>query len=255
LRRDFLLARVLTLRAITLDLDDTLWPIWPAIVRAEESLQRWLIEHAPRCASRFPMSAMRALRDRIARDHPHLVHDYSEQRRIALRLALSESGEDPAHADGAFEAFYAGRNQVDLYPDVLDALRRIAARFPIAALTNGNADLDRIGLREHFVFLLGAREHGAAKPEASIFHAACARLGCEPHEVLHVGDDPQLDVIGAHRAGLRSAWINRDRTRWVYPLQPDVSLRHLGELADWLERDAFVPLFTPPAPDPSLRRA
>lgn len=245
----------MTLRAITLDLDDTLWPIWPAIARAEEALHAWLAQHAPRCASRFPVAAMRALRDRVARENPHLAHDYSEQRRLALAAALSESDEDASHADGAFEAFYAGRNEVELYPDVRDALARIAAKFPIAALTNGNADLTRIGLHGHFVFQLGAREHGAAKPDASIFHAACARLGCAPHEVLHVGDDPLLDVIGARRAGLRSAWINRDRVRWGYPLQPDVAVRHLGELADWLERDAFAALFTPPDSDPTPRPA
>jgi HAD superfamily hydrolase (TIGR01549 family) len=243
---------VIPLRAITLDLDDTLWPIWPAIARAEEALQQWLMRHAPRCASRFPIGAMRALRDRIAREHPHLAHDYSEQRRLALVAALTQSDEDPAHADGAFEAFYAGRNQVELYPDVPAALARIAARFPIAALTNGNADLGRIGLQHHFVFQLGARDHGAAKPEASIFHAACARLGCAPEQVLHVGDDPVLDVIGARRAGLHSAWINRDAARWVHPLQPHVSVRHLGELADWLERETCIPTSDT---EPSLRLA
>lgn len=245
----------MTLRAITLDLDDTLWPIWPAIARAEEALHDWLSRHAPRCASRFPVSAMRALRDRVARENPHLAHDYSEQRRLALAAALRESEEDPVHAEGAFEAFYAGRNQVDLYPDVRDALARIAAKFPVAALTNGNADLARIGLGEHFVFQIGARDHGAAKPEASIFLAACERLGCAPHEVLHVGDDPLLDVVGARRAGLRSAWINRDNVRWDHPLRPDLAVRHLGELADWLERETFRDVFLPPAPEPSLRPA
>src|SRR3546814_13504157 len=58
-------------------------------------------------------------------------------------------------------------------------------------------------------FQLGAREHGAAKPAASIFHAACDRLGCARGEVLHVGDDIEMDVLGARRAGLRSCWINR----------------------------------------------
>ena len=230
----------MTVRAITLDLDDTLWPVWPAIARAEEALHGWLAANAPRCAARYPVTAMRALRDRVARENPHLSHDFSAQRRLSLAAALADSDEDPAHAEAAFAAFYAGRNQVELYPDVPEALARLAARLPLAALTNGNADLGVIGLRPHFQFELGAREHGAAKPDPSIFLAACARLGCAPHEVLHVGDDPELDVLGARRAGLRTAWINRHDSRWAHGDSPDLTLRSLTELADWLERQHLL---------------
>jgi HAD superfamily hydrolase (TIGR01549 family) len=237
----------LTLRALTLDLDDTLWPIWPAITRAEENLHLWLKQHAPRCAERYPVAAMRELRDRVARDNPHLAHDFSAQRKLSLATALRDSQEDEAHADAAFEIFVVGRNQVDLYPDVPQALARLAARFPIAALTNGNADLNRIGLHEHFEFQLGAREHGCAKPDPGIFLAACERLGCAPHEVLHIGDDPDLDVVGARRAGLRAAWINRNGLEWGYPHDlPDIAVCDLGELADWLDREHSTSSRKPP---------
>ena len=39
------------IRAITLDLDDTLWPVWPTIHRAEDVLRAWLDTHAPRTAA------------------------------------------------------------------------------------------------------------------------------------------------------------------------------------------------------------
>src|SRR3546814_11641698 len=83
---------------------------------------------------------MRALRDRIARDNPHLSHDYSMQRMLSLRHALAHSGHDPTHSAHAYAVFFAARNAVELYPEVLDALDRIAARVPIAALTNGTDD-------------------------------------------------------------------------------------------------------------------
>jgi putative hydrolase of the HAD superfamily len=111
----------------------------------------------------------------------------------------------------------------------------------VAALTNGNADLQRMGLDRHFRFQLGAREHGAAKPDAGIFHAACARLGFAPHEVLHVGDHDELDVIGAARAGLRSCWLNRvddagKRRAWPHAeRRPDLEFDTLAALADWLD--------------------
>ena len=224
------------IRAITLDLDDTLWPVWPTIVRAEQVLHDWLVQHAPRTAQRYPVAAMRTLRDTIAAQRPDIAHDFTTQRRLTLQHALTDSGEDVALAEPAFEVFITQRNIVDLFPGTAQALARLAQRYPVAALTNGNADLSRIGIDQHFVFQLGAREHGVAKPHASIFHVACQRLGLRPDEVLHVGDDPELDVLGARRAGLRCAWINRDAAAW-HPEHddPDYIVRDLHELAQRLD--------------------
>lgn len=228
-------------RAITLDLDDTVWPFAPIGARIERVLEAWMHEHSPRTAERFPAPAMRALRERVFAENPQLGHDIGALRRMTLERALVESGEDAALADAAYEVFYAARNQVECYPDSLDALARLAARVPLAAVTNGNADLRRIGLDRHFRFTLGAREHGAAKPEASIFLAACRRLGCAPGEVLHVGDHVDMDVLGAARAGLRSCWINRpgdDGQARAWPhddIHPDLHFDTLAALADWLD--------------------
>ncbi|MEP6908417.1 MAG: HAD-IA family hydrolase [Pseudoxanthomonas sp.] len=223
-------------RAITLDLDDTLWPFAPIGLRIEQVLHEWMLQHSPATAARFPIEAMRTLREEVFAESPHLLHDLGQMRRLTLERALCESGADPALLEPAYETFYAARNQVECYPDSLAALARIAARVPVAALTNGNADLDRIGMAHHFVFQLGAREHGAAKPDASIFHAACARLGVEHHEVLHVGDHAEMDVLGAARAGMRSCWINREHQQWTHdPLQPDLQFTDLSALADWLD--------------------
>lgn len=231
------------IRAITLDLDDTLWPFAPIGVRIERVLDDWLREHSPRTAELFPVETMRQVREQVFRDHPQLHHDMSQLRRMTLAHALRESGADMDLLDPAYEVFYAARNQVECYPDSLAALERIAMRMPVAAVTNGNADLERIGMAQHFSFQLGAREHGAAKPEASIFHAACARLGVAHADVLHVGDHIEMDVMGAARAGLRSCWINRDAQAWTHAtLRPDLEFTTLTALADWL--DATQPAAT-----------
>jgi putative hydrolase of the HAD superfamily len=229
------------IRAITLDLDDTLWPIAPAIDRAEAALDAWLLAHAPRAAARWPLPARRRLRDEVDAEHPRLSHDFTRQRLITLERMLRDSGEDVGLVDAAFEAYFAARCEVEHYPDSVDALQRLAARVPLAALSNGNACLDRIGLMPLFRFQLGAREHGAAKPAASIFHAACAQLECRPAQVLHVGDDVELDVVGAANAGLRTCWINRgdaDGHPRTWPSRhprPDLEFPTLAALADWLD--------------------
>ena len=231
----------LQIRAITLDLDDTLWPFAPIGARVEHVLHDRLLANCPRPAEQFPVESMRRLRETINAEHPHLAHDFSRLRKLTLARAMELAGDDVAHVEPAFEAFFAERNRVECYPDAIAALERIAARLPVAAITNGNADLRRIGLHEHFSFQLGASEHGAPKPEPSIFRAACTRLGVAPQHVLHVGDDIDLDIVGAHAAGLRTCWIHRDDLHGPTPLwphahvRPDLAFPTLDALADWLD--------------------
>ncbi len=231
-----------SVQAITLDLDDTLWPFAPIGARIDQVLYEWMLEHSPATAAMYPVAAMRELRERSFTDNPHLHYDLSALRRLTLREALENSGASLDLLEPAYEAFYAARNQVECYPDAIDALARIAARVPVAAVSNGNADLERIGLAHHFAFQLGSREHGAAKPAASIFHAACARLDVAPAQVLHVGDHAEMDVVGAMQAGLRGCWINRVQHTWTHPsLQPDLQFDTLTGLADWLDANASAP--------------
>ncbi|MEX8519103.1 MAG: HAD family hydrolase [Leptothrix sp. (in: b-proteobacteria)] len=197
-------------RALTLDLDDTLWPIAPVIERAEAVLHDWLLRQAPATAARFPITAMRALRVRVGREHPEWHHDLSALRLHATREALLASGDDPALAEPAFELFLAERQRVEFYADVAAALDRLAARFPLLALSNGNADLVATGLDRWFVGAVNARSCGVAKPDARIFAAACSQLDLAPEQVMHVGDDWQLDIVGARGAGLHTVWVRRE---------------------------------------------
>ena len=222
--------------ALSLDLDDTLWPIAPAIERAETALDDYLRQRCPRTAEKYPVPAMRALRERIAAAHPQHAHDFTLQRRLSLAHALRDAGDDEAHVDAAFDAFYAARNRIEFYPDALSALERLALRLPIAALTNGNADLDRIGIAHRFTVFVSARNEGHAKPDAPIFHSTCRQLGVAAGDVLHIGDDPWLDVAGAQGAGLRACWIDRGEHAWPDDLPPaDLHMTTLTALADWLD--------------------
>ena len=220
--------------AISLDLDDTLWPVEPAILAAEQSLDAWLRTEHPDVAAKFPVAAMRALRDRTSLERPDLAHDFTAQRLLTIERAFSACGVGPEHVDAAFEVYYAARNRVECYADTLPALAALAARVPLVSLSNGNADLERIGLKHHFRASISARDVGWAKPDARIFAAACTHLGVAAEHVLHVGDDPALDVAGARAAGLRTAWLNRNGAAWSHGTLPDLTLGDLNELAAWL---------------------
>lgn len=220
------------IKAISLDLDDTLWPIWPTIERAERVLAGWLLERAPGAAALFAdPQARQAVRDHVVQTRLDIGHDLAALRRESIRTALQRAQEDTDLAEPAFEVFYAERMRVELFDDVLPALTALAARFPIVAVSNGNAHVGRVGLGAFFVDSLSASDFGVAKPDARIFHAAADRAGVPAQHMLHVGDDAALDVLGALGAGMQTVWVNREARAWQHAeQQPHQTVQTLTEL-------------------------
>jgi HAD superfamily hydrolase (TIGR01509 family) len=220
-------------RAVSIDLDDTLWPIWPTIERAEKVLHDWLVERAPMAAALFSSpSALREIRNYMAEQRPELKNDLSAVRRESIRLALYRAGENPLLADEAFEVFFAERQRVTLFEDAQAALEFLSSRFPMVSLSNGNADLERVGIAPYFRAAISAREFGVGKPDPRIFHAAAGAVEVPPEAVLHVGDDATLDALGALNAGMQAVWVNRSDHLWPHELQPHVTVANLTELCD-----------------------
>lgn len=208
-------------RAISLDLDDTLWPVWPTIRRAEQALHDWLVAHAPATASLLGDTvALRAVREEVESLRPDLRTDLSALRRESIRLALQRAGDAPGLAEPAFEVFFEQRQRVELFDDALPCLQRLAGRYPLVSLSNGNADVQRVGIGRFFRAAISAASLGVAKPDARIFGAAAQAAGVAVHEVLHVGDDAALDVVGARRCGMQAVWVNRDARPWPQAGEP-----------------------------------
>lgn len=195
------------IRAITLDLDDTLWPVKPVLLHAEQVMRDWLRPRAPRAEQALAEGRYRI--EDIRRKHPDQSHDMGWIRRQLLTTVLLACSEDPALADLAFDIFLAARQQVQPWPDVAEVLAVWAKRYRIAALTNGNADIYRTPLGTYFTASISASQFGVAKPDARIFHAACEALDVPPQQTLHIGDDWVLDVRGAREAGLHAVWLFR----------------------------------------------
>lgn len=220
------------IRVVSLDLDDTLWPVWPTIARAETALQDWLRLHAPATHALCAQPEARlALRAQAARSLPGSVHDMSALRQEAIRLALLQAGDDAHLASAAFEVFLAERQRVDLFEDALPALEFLSRRYPLVALSNGNADVSRIGLQHFFAASVSARDVGCAKPDARIFQRAADRVGVPTSQVLHIGDDAHHDGVGALAAGMQMAWLNRSAKPWDHaPWEPHLTVAGLDAL-------------------------
>lgn len=196
--------------ALSLDLDDTLWAFAPAVRRAEEALHQWLLKHAPATADILVgPQTLREYRHSTTIARPDLSHDLASQRHESIREVLRAAAEDPNLSKAAYDIFYSERQRVEFFDDVLPALEWLSNRYPIAAITNGNSNLKAIGIEHYFSVTFTAADFGVAKPDPRIFHAAASALGVSPNQMLHVGDDLQLDVRGAQSAGLQAAWLVR----------------------------------------------
>jgi len=217
---------VRTITTITLDLDDTLWAIGPVIARAERRLRDWLTLNYPRVPQAFSHDDVLRLRNQVIAEHADRSHDLTFLRREVI-TRMGQTAGYTIDVDAAFDVFDSERNDLDLYPDVRPALSSLTQRFTLIAVTNGNADLDKIGIGDLFDGFVSARTAGAAKPAPPIFEAAVEAGGAAAAQTLHVGDHPRLDINGAREAGLWAVWINRDNNAWPDDIdEPD------GEVSD-----------------------
>jgi HAD superfamily hydrolase (TIGR01509 family) len=94
----------------------------------------------------------------------------------------------------------------EAFPDTAPTLEAVRSRgLQVAAVSDTGFDLrpalKRLGLMPHFDAVLMSYEQGVCKPDASVFRAACGRLGVRPQRALMVGDNPLTDS-GAVTAGL-----------------------------------------------------
>jgi FMN hydrolase / 5-amino-6-(5-phospho-D-ribitylamino)uracil phosphatase len=224
------------IQAITLDLDDTLWPIWPVIERAEKALLTWLDQHAPMTAallsSPVALGEIRQYMHEVTlKKKPELAHDLGAIRKESIRLALYRAKDNPLLAEAAYEVFFAERNKVEFYDDALPALKALSSRYPLASLSNGNAQLGPVGVAHYFKHAINAVGVGVGKPDLKIFEAAAQALKLPREAVLHIGDDVSLDVLGALDAGMQAVWLNRQGKLWPHEhARPTLEITSLTEL-------------------------
>ncbi|MEX0373927.1 HAD-IA family hydrolase [Spiribacter pallidus] len=225
---------------VMFDLDFTLWDLSGVIPHAEQVCQGLLEQRYPAVAERFDIESQRSLRVELAEQHPELAHDVTRLRRASLERIGAVAGYQGAAlqalVEEAFTAFIDARHAVTLYDDTLPLLRALRGQVRLGALTNGNADVHRIGLGEYFDFTLSAVELGAAKPSHLVYETAARRAGAPAAEIVHVGDDVHTDVYGAANFGMQAVWLNRDGAHWPdeVPAVPHHAVGSLAELEGML---------------------
>ncbi len=220
-----------TIKAITFDLDDTLWDNRPVLYAAEQTLFNWLVDNYPRIGDIHDVVSFRQMRLNLAREREDLRHHMTRLRLESLRLLAEMAGYDHSLVKPAFEVFIEARHAITLYEDVIPALEKLREDgFLLGALTNGNANVKRLGLDHLFDFSFSAEDAQAAKPDPTMFHMVLEQAGINADQLAHVGDEAETDIYGALNAGAFAVWMNRLGHAWHAENAPHAEIRNMDEL-------------------------
>jgi len=233
---------LLKIKVVTFDLDNTLWDVEPALLRAEKAQREWLLEHRPGAIENYSHDALWEFKKSVWKRHPHLAHQISKLRiqlLYELQVAAGYADEQARlGAKSAFGVFLEQRHAVVLYEEALTVLERLAKDYTLGALTNGNADIYKTDAAEYFDFAFLAEDIGVSKPAPDMFHAALDRAGVLPGEIVHVGDNPEHDIAGAQAIGMRTVWMNPRDMAWPGGTRADWEIQNLSQLPRAIARIA-----------------
>jgi 2-haloalkanoic acid dehalogenase type II len=224
------------IKVITFDLDNTLWDVEPALLRAEQTQRDWLLEHRPGAIEDYDHNALWEFKKTVWQQHPELAHQISQMRIEMLYQLQLAAGYSPkkarAGAEAAFAVFLQQRHSVSLYEEALAVLASLAQRYTLGALTNGNADIYKTDAGEYFDFAFLAEDLGASKPAPDMFHAAIEKSGVPAQQIVHIGDNPEHDILGAQQVGMRTVWMNNRGLTWPGGQLADREISNLRELPE-----------------------
>lgn len=223
--------------ALTFDLDDTLYDNREVILRTEQESLAFVQNYHPALKA-MQNKDFQKLRQSLRETEPDIYHDVTEWRRRAVEQAMLNAGlsaQDAAiGAEAAMENFAKWRSRIDVPQETHDTLAKLAEKWPLVAITNGNAQPELFGLSDYFEFVLRAGPHGRAKPFNDMYHLAAAKLNLPLGNILHVGDDLTTDVAGAIRCGMQACWIKPENAELMTAndsrLLPHVEISRLASL-------------------------
>ena len=130
---------------------------------------------------------------------------------------------------------YSGRK---VYPEVMRVLnhfKKMGVQMGIISNTTNpqfmkEREMQIFGLQSYFEFAIYSSTTAFRKPHPAIFKLAIDNFKIEPQEILFVGDNFSLDVVGAKKVGMKSAWVNREGVTISKNIESDYELSSLNDL-------------------------
>ncbi|WP_153914177.1 HAD-IA family hydrolase [Shewanella sp. TC10] len=227
--------RLRPFKAISFDLDDTLYHNAPHIIKAESALSLFMQEQF-NVPDNWGITQWRELKAKVIAVHEELAHDTTAARYEVLRQALIQWDyteiEASQGAQQGLECFCFHRSDFTVDETVLGLLKELGQHYPLVGITNGNVDSHRVGLSEVLEFVVHPGHGVRMKPYSDLFDLSCQHLEIEHRDLLHIGDHSISDVLGARHAGCQSLWLNlqADEAGRAQYILPHLEIEQLQEL-------------------------
>lgn len=130
--------------------------------------------------------------------------------------------------------------QCFLIDESKDIVEKCSKKVPLAVATNGIASVQRSrlkksGLMPYFKYLFISEEMDAVKPQIEFFEQIFKMTGCQPNEILFVGDSLSADIKGAVNSGCISVWYNPKHIKNNFDFKPSYEIQNLNELIKIME--------------------
>lgn len=201
------------IRAVTFDLDDTLFDFQSRMNAGAEQVVEALVHSHPHASGRATVALFHQLWSAATAEAEAggAAVDWPEVRKRGIeRLVIECECHEERLVDELTALYFSHRHApTPPFEDAAAAVRQLAGRLPLGIISNANSRLEQLGLADLFRVVLGPRSTPYRKPDVRIFHQAAADLGCLPAELLHVGDHWEHDAVGALRAGCQAALYRR----------------------------------------------
>lgn len=232
------------IKLITFDLDDTVWPNKKVILDAEKALWNFLVLKAPQLKDNFNEGSINKIRVNLVEQDPSLKFDLTRFRKEVVKELLLSLGLDTNEAiyysNESFNEFFKARNKVQLYKDAKLILERLHRKTLIGSLSNGNADLEIIGIDSFFDFAINSKDVSSNKPSPPHFLKALKIASCSPDEAIHIGDCPVNDVGGARNCNINTIWFNCDKHKWDEIFPCDLQTKNWKDLYEVITKNFIL---------------
>jgi HAD superfamily hydrolase (TIGR01509 family) len=167
------------------------------------------------------------------------AHSEREFYENLYRAVVADVGGDLSHVPALVEATVdvVDETTVSFREGAREALDYARERCAVGLVTNGGEETQTADAFDVTVFCDPANGIDP-KPATEPFERALSALDASAERAVYVGDSREADVVGAHRAGLRSVWTPPNRPHEEYPDDPDPAPTHrldsIRELPDVL---------------------
>ena len=110
------------------------------------------------------------------------------------------------------------RNVIEIFPETKNVIAKLSKGYELIIISNAKKEfidiqIEETELKSYFNFIFSSlSDFGSVKKIPFVYKKICKRLGVQPNEIIHIGDNKEFDFLSPQKIGIKSYYLNRDKT-------------------------------------------